>query len=114
MVRVDHYRACGRRRVDLAARMQHRSAAEQTSVRVADLSLLGACIELDQPLPPDTPISLEIVSPALWDPLILHGKVVWTRLPGAAPARAGLRFVVDDPSPLVALFELLQTLDFGD
>jgi hypothetical protein len=114
MPRIDHFRACGRRRVDLAARMQHLSSSEEWRGRVADLSLLGACLELGQPLPLGTRVSIEIVAPTLWDPLILTGKVVWTRAPKSGPARAGVRFVSDDASRLFALFELLQTFDYGD
>jgi hypothetical protein len=114
MSRIGHFRACGRRRVDLPALMRRRSSAELFSVRIEDLSLLGACVELGRPLPPGTPISVEIVSPTLWDPLVLHGKVVWTQLPGTGHARAGIRFVTDDTPRLFALFDLLQTLDYGD
>jgi hypothetical protein len=111
---IDHFRACGRRRVDLTARMQHRSSSEQWTVRVSDLSLRGACVEVGQPLAPGTPVSIEIVAPTLWDPLVLHGNVVWTRTPRSSPARAGVRFASDDASRLYALFELLDSLDYGD
>jgi hypothetical protein len=114
MSRIDHHRACGRRRVDLPARMQRRSSNEQWSVQVSDLSLLGACLELGQPLAPGTAVSIEIVAPTLWDPLVLHGKVVWTRLPGSPKPRAGVQFVSNDASQLFALFEFLETLDYGD
>jgi hypothetical protein len=110
----DHFRACGRRRVDLPARMRHRASREEWSVRLADLSLLGACVELGQPLAAGTPVSIEVVAPTRWDPLVLQGKIVWTRLPGRGLALAGVRFVDDDASQLLALFGLLETLDYGD
>jgi hypothetical protein len=114
MRQTDRFRACGRRRVDLRAHMRHRSSTEEWGVRVADLGLRGACVELDQPLAPGTPVSLEIVAPSFWDPLVLNGRVVWTHLPGPSPARAGIHFANNDPPRLFALFELLEALDYGD
>jgi len=110
----DHFRACGRRRVDLSARMRHGSSGDRLDVRITDLSLLGACVEVGRPLLPGTAVSIEIMAPTLWDPLILHGKVAWGRLSGPRVARAGVRFASDDASQLLALLDLIEALDYGD
>ena len=94
--------------------MQHGSSGDRWDVRIADLSLSGACVETGQPLLPGTQVSIEIVTPTLWDPLVLHGKVVWGRSLGRRRARAGVRFATDDASQLLVLLELIEALDYGD
>src|SRR5262249_36854799 len=45
-------------------------------IRIVNLSLGGACIEVSDLLMPGTSLELEIVAPTLWDPLVLQGRVV--------------------------------------
>ena len=104
----DHFRAQGRRRVDLPAVLRHETAGWERIARVVDLGLGGACVELGETLEPSAVVTVQIVAPTLWDPLVLHGSVAWTRLPaGRNPARAGVRFRHERTALLYALFELL-------
>ena len=89
--------------------------AEPVSVRIRNLGLGGACIELrgdaaqtSPSLDLETPIVIQVTAPTLWDPLSLQGKIAWVRPaePGVA-TRAGVRFEHRDASSLYALFQLL-------
>jgi hypothetical protein len=90
------------------------SAADaKGTIRIVNLGLGGACIETAEPIEIGVSCALEIMAPTLWDPLVLRGRVVWTRKneKGAA-SRAGLSFVHDDPARTLALFELLGAHDY--
>jgi len=59
------------------------------------------------PVSPGTPLVLEIVAPTLWDPLILRGRVVWSRADRGSRQHAGVCFEPTNPARVFALFELL-------
>ena len=121
----EHFRAHGRRRVDLHARLGELSRAHGEGrdpafdVRVRDLGLGGACIEVSDsvlrslaaPFDVDAPVTIEVIAPTLWDPLLLRGKVAWMRRGARAGeargVRAGVRFEHRDATALYALFQLL-------
>src|SRR5262245_34781563 len=110
----DHFRAHGRRRVDMGALLLVRPSPTQggrapQSVRIKNLGLGGACVELEGPsLDVDAPVALEVVAPTLRDPLVLHGRVAWVRRGSSnRAARAGIRFEHRESVPLYALFQLL-------
>jgi hypothetical protein len=108
----DHFRAYARRRVDLGATLRDRQTAEEQEVRVRDLGLGGACIELIEGVgvvEPETVVTLEVTAPTLWDPLTLRGTVAWIRRGAVRPARAGVRFEHHDAAALFALYQLLGT-----
>ncbi|MCC6558286.1 MAG: PilZ domain-containing protein, partial [Polyangiaceae bacterium] len=46
MAARDHFRAYARRRVDLGATLRDRQTADEQPVRVRDLGIGGACVEL--------------------------------------------------------------------
>lgn len=100
-----HFRAHGRHVVEVSATLAHGN--EPNPVRVVNLSLAGACIDLEAPLDVGASVTIEIVAPSLWDPLVLRGRVVWTR--GAAPLRAGVAFEHAHPARAFALFDLLSS-----
>lgn len=102
-----HFRAHERRRVALSATLRDGRGAFSWRVRVRDLGLGGAGIELDQPIDGGHEVVLEIVAPSLWDPLVVRGDVAW-----AQGERAGVRFAFEDPSLLFALFEVLAAEGF--
>jgi hypothetical protein len=86
------------------------------SVRIRDLGLGGACVELGDraaPLRPDSSVTLEVTAPTLWDPLVLRGRVAWVR-PGREdqPTKAGVRFEHTEQSGIFALFQLLTAHSF--
>lgn len=133
MAARDHFRAHARRRVDLAATLRGRDGGFRQEVRIRDLGLGGACVEVsatdEGPLgrssatPPsggaaegrapgalerEAPVTIEVMAPTLWDPLILSGRIAWIRRGGQGRGtRAGLRFEHREASALYALFQLL-------
>lgn len=76
-----------------------------------NLSLGGACIEVGEEVVPGARLTLEIVAPTLWDPLVLPGRVVWSKSERGTSHRAGLSFEHTDPARAFALFELLGAHD---
>jgi hypothetical protein len=84
-------------------------------VRIRDLGLGGACVEVGDVTPPaagsldlGAALTIEVTAPTLWDPLILLAKVAWVRRGAAGRlTRAGIRFEHRDASALYALFQLL-------
>lgn len=132
MAARDHFRAHARRRVELGAVLRSPGGLSRQDVRIRDLGLGGVCIEVPEidaigpppreqgraqaAAPRTTPVTLEreasvtleVLAPTLWDPLVLAGKVAWIRRSGAArTTRAGVRFEHREASALYALFQLL-------
>jgi hypothetical protein len=86
-------------------------------VRIRDLGLGGAGVEIPDapgreaaPLLVDrgAPVTIEVLAPTLWDPLLLSGTIAWVRRasPGRG-TRAGVRFEHQEPAALYMLFRLL-------
>lgn len=113
MVR-DHFRAHGRKAITLAATVRD-AAADESRATVRNVGLGGACVELPVDsaaegalLRLDLAVTLEVVAPTLWDPLVLRGRIAWLRRSTAdKPARIGLRFEHREEGSLFALFQLL-------
>jgi hypothetical protein len=80
-------------------------------VDVEDLALGGACVSLLDAPGVGERVTLAIVSPDLWDPVQMPGRIAWT---GSAPdeetQRAGVAFEPTDPRATMALFELIGAL----
>jgi PilZ domain-containing protein len=126
MAARDHFRAHARRRVELGAVLRSPGGLTRQDVRIRDLGLGGVCIEVPEPeastpagprnaarpgpvtLEREASVTLEVLAPTLWDPLVLAGKIAWIRRSGPGRAtRAGVRFEHREPSALYALFQLL-------
>lgn len=111
----DHFRAHGRKNVNLPAAVRDELRSVEEEARIRNLGLGGACVELAprspleaQLLRLDAAILLEVVAPSLWDPLVLRGRIAWLRRSaGDRPARMGLRFEHQEEGSLFALFQLL-------
>ncbi len=115
----DHFRAHGRRRVSLAATLRRPGVDPPSSrgrpsgepVRIRDIGLGGACIEVAPSEPPlrlEAHVVLEVTAPTLWDPLVLRGKVAWLKIGRAGEStRFGVRFDHAEQGGLFALFQLL-------
>ena len=101
-----HFRAHGRRRVDLSASLLRPSRERTETVRIVDLSLAGACVEAEEPLVPGTRVRMEIVAPTLWDPVVVRCRTVWSGAPSSP--RSGLFFEHTESALVFALFELLE------
>lgn len=112
----DHFRAHGRRPVALDATLLIRGVAgTSTDVQIRDLGLGGARLEVaadaGHALAVDTAVTLEVVTPTLWDPLVLRGRVAWSR-PGVGAHLIGVRFEHRDGSAVFALFQLVGAQAF--
>jgi hypothetical protein len=126
MAARDHFRAHARRRVELGAVLRSPAGLTRQDVRIRDLGLGGVCIEVPEldvaaarepgraarpgpvTLEREASVTLEVLAPSLWDPLVLAGKIAWIRRSGPGRAtRAGVRFEHREPSALYALFQLL-------
>src|SRR5262245_61228614 len=126
----DHFRAHARHRVDLEGRLRTgptmgaalgqaelrpHTPGDSASLRVRlrDLGLGGACVELVDVTAPaaldvEGPIALEVTAPTLWDPLILPGKVAWMRrIKPERRVRVGLRFELREVGALRGILKLL-------
>ncbi len=112
-----HFRALGRRAVSLPARIElarQPTAATLASVRLVDLGLGGACIELGETLEDGADLRLLIDAPHLWDPLALDARVTWARAgQGKEPARVGICFNSTSSKALRLIAELLEAEAFG-
>ena len=113
----DHFRAHGRKNVNLPASLRDEQGSVDEEARIRNLGLGGACVEL-MPLAPaesvllrlDSAVVLEVTAPSLWDPLLVRGRVAWLkRSTPERGARIGLRFEHQEEGTLFALFQLLGT-----
>ncbi|APR76101.1 Hypothetical protein A7982_01448 [Minicystis rosea] len=124
MAARDHFRAHARRRVDLDATLRGRDGGFAHVARVRDLGLGGACVEIGDAtgsalllsgdarggvgVEREVSVTLEVMAPTLWDPLLLGGRIAWVRRgTPSRPTRVGVRFEHRDPASLFALFQLL-------
>lgn len=123
MAARDHFRAHERRRIDLAATLSAPDdspsagfdATFRQDVRVRDLGLGGAGVELlevgsgeGSPLGRAVKVTLEVMAPARWDPIVVSGSIAWIERGALGRRRrAGVRFDHRDPAALHALFQLL-------
>lgn len=101
-----HFRAHGRRAIDLPAKIRPLAVDARIPSRVVDLSLGGARLETTELLEPGAGVAIEIQVPTLWDPLVLEGRIAWTESV-VDKVRAGVEFEHQEGAPLVALLELL-------
>jgi len=121
MASRDHFRAHARYPVELSATLKPRSGGSSQAVRIQDLGLGGAGLEIVEPAPifdalpeREAPILLEITIASLWDPIRLRGRIAWLRRGVADRAtRAGLRFEHREPTTIHAILLLLGNSSFG-
>lgn len=102
--------------------MGERSGAER-QVAIVDVSLAGAGVETEEPLVPGERLAISLTAPSLWDPLVIRGVVAWAQGPRAkaeldplgrprVAARGGVTFEYSDPGSVLAMFDLLASLDY--
>lgn len=118
-----HFRAHGRRPVQLTVTLRGERAAWERPGRVVDLTLAGAGLETEDPLTPGERITIAFATPTLWDPLVLSAVVAWahpsrpTRLIDALgrpkhTARGGIAFDYPTPDATMAMFDMLVAIGF--
>lgn len=117
------FRAFARRPVRLGVVVRsHRSGWERPAT-VVDISVAGAGVEIDEPLPPGERLVLAFSTPTLWDPLVVDAIVAWAHPVRAtnerdrlgrprSSARAGLAFDYATPDATLAIFEMLAAIGF--
>ena len=110
-----HFRAQSRKPVSLVGALRPASidVVWNRDVRVLDLGLGGACVEMSNSVPPGTAVELVIDTPHLWDPLTLSGAVAWELTLEEGGARLGVRFEHGTGGSVRALTELLEAEAFG-
>ena len=106
MAEKRHFRAFARRAVSLPATVVAAASADARPVRVVNLGLGGACIEVAGELGVGAAVTLEVTAPNLWDPLVVPATVAWQR-DTEGRFHAGLAFRHTEKSALPALVELL-------
>lgn len=110
----DHFRALARRPVNLPATLRSAGTGWQVEVRVTNLGLGGAGLELPEtaadPLVRGAPVRLRVRAPNLWDPLDLLARVTWSSpARSGIPWRVGVEFEHSAGATLRALVDLLGT-----
>lgn len=106
----DHFRALARRPVSLSATLAAADGGWQGEASVVDLGLGGAGLLARVVAPEGTSVRLELVSPSLWDPLLLDGVLVWSSSPDPwGASRLGVSFLHHRSGRLRALVDLIAS-----
>jgi len=111
-----HFRALSRQTVSLPGALRAHDSAWNRDVRIVDLGLGGACVEVSDTVTTGSVVDLVIDTPHLWDPLTLSGAVAWSRSvadPEGAGSMLGVRFEHETGSSVRTLTELLEAEAFG-
>ncbi len=110
-----HFRLHGRRPVAIHAQVSHTTAGWERSLRVVDLALGGACLELMDDVAVGELLRVSFITPDRWDPLVLIAKVAWTEI-GAdgVVKKGGVAFEHVNGESAVALLLLIGSHDFDE
>lgn len=120
---ASHFRAHERREVRLTVAIASQRSGFERQAVVIDLSLAGAGVETEEPLSPGERLAVSFQTPTMWDPLVVSAVVAWAhpakatatldalRRPKMA-ARSGIAFDYPTPDDVLAMFEMLATLDY--
>lgn len=110
-----HFRLHGRRPVAIHAQVSHPAAGWERSLRVVDLALGGACLELMDDVAVGDALKVSFVTADRWDPLVLSAKVAWIDVgKDGAVKRGGVAFEHDNPESAVALLLLIGSHAFDE
>jgi hypothetical protein len=104
---TDHFRAFERRPTNLPALLTSEVLGWAIPAELIDLGLGGASVLVAQSLPLASTVRLSVETPQLWEPLVLPGRVAWTRPNSDGRLRLGLRFEVESANTLIVLAELI-------
>lgn len=111
--RTTTFRAHTRRHLRAKATLLHQGQGWDRDAVVVDLGFGGACVEVGEVLSPGDRVTLSLVAPNLWDPLLVSGQVAWVRPGnGLAVTAAGVAFDLVHPTTLWAIFEMMGALDY--
>ncbi len=102
----EHFRAFPRRRAEAAVVV--RVGRADRRAKLTDISLGGAGLAVEEPLPIGAEVEIVLHAPNRWDPLVILARVAW-----AKGRRAGLEFLPRNDADAYALFEMLGTQVFS-
>ena len=108
------FRIHDRRSVRLGATVSHAIEPWRWDVRIHNVSLGGACLELPQVLREGEQVTLDFLAPTLWEPLRIAARVAWMRPRSRVDplTTVGVTFQHENPNAVLALFELIHSLAF--
>ena len=106
-----HFRAFERREVSLPATVST-DFEPNLPARLANIGLGGVCCDLPRALDVGDRVTVEVVTPTLWDPLLIVGHVAWSQSSDRGSFRVGIRFEHKRESVLRSLLELLAAEGF--
>lgn len=92
--------------VDVEVRYRTVNEPNFTPIRMSEISVGGAMLVTDEPLPIDTDIILEITPPGAVSPILISGKVAYHGTNGGS----GVKFVYRDSGGSRRLRELIRRL----
>lgn len=104
---VDHFRAFARRPTSLPIQAISDGLGWELAAELVDLGLGGASIITREPLPFGMTLKLRINAPELWEPLLIAGRVVWSRVKPDGKCQLGVKFDLDSAGVLAILAELV-------
>jgi len=107
----DHFRAHARRPSRTTGTLSTAVGGLDSDqpVRVVDIGLGGASVELSDAPPLGARISLSLEAPHRWEPLVFEGRVAWAEPgPNYEPTRIGIEFGQPTSVTLRALVDLLE------
>ena len=120
---ADHFRAHGRRPVRLGVTLRNERAPWERAATVHDLHIAGAGVETDEPLVVGDRVTIAFMTPTRWDPLVIQAIVAWAHplrqkqevdvlgRPKQS-ARSGLTFDYESPESTLAMYEMLEAINF--
>jgi hypothetical protein len=102
-----------RRAMRASALVTSGSSGWEREAAVKNLSLGGACFELNESMEPGEPLTIAFVSPTLWDPLTIEATVAWIgESADGLDSRIGVAFQLNTESAALALLQLISDLDY--
>ena len=105
-----HFRTLARRPVSLTATLTASGEGWVEDANVVDIGLGGACLLLRRPIVAGTLVQLALISPNLWDPLVVAGSVRWAwRSDERGVTRLGVRFEPTSGRQVRALADLVAS-----
>jgi hypothetical protein len=107
------FRARAREKIRIPGQLSSSSRAGlRADVEVTDISLGGACLHLSVALGIGDAVSIGLVFPARWDPLLLSGRVAWIAASEEGEVmHAGVAFDATDARTTLDLYRLVG--DYG-
>ncbi len=107
------FRVHGRRSMRASALVTSGRSGWEREAAVKNLSLGGACFELNESMETGERLTIAFVSPTLWDPLTIEATVAWIGdSADGLESRIGIAFRLETESAALALLQLISDLDY--